>query len=1087
MKKKIILFFICFFMVFAFSYNNSKADTGYDDPAMPHYENGKVIWTTLDKKAVSYPTWETVGFTLRPDKVLEKHDGNPLWDNNYAKILLQDGWKKNIPIGNTGDTNTQFTIPEEYVSKAVEKANVTVDSLNTSGYYIYLNGIFHINYSATRHSAKIYTLKEIMYPGTVNWANPNDFKDRFDVPVKFKPKAQPVQITYMETNSNVKTTFKTIKNSDGIWTKDYKDDTNYTYTDGCGLGFSTSSYPTLTQVKTSGYSIPMKKSKIVNGVTEEYYLYRVHWSKLKDEIKSTSTGKMRKARDTMTVQTNPYENYERYKSELDTIRKRTFDVQDGGIEIVAVYKKFKEPVIPEDETTSTTISKDFTEPTIKAEIKADDFYTNIFTIESGIPTTATVYTTVSTDKQTLISYKLKKYEGVKNYKQKKLDEVASEKEGKDVYTYEYVERNFSYYTVEKLNIYTLDKAVLNNYCLPGETVTLKAKGNLTIASFDYTKYSGESDHIKEPKEDVLEVGQIKVRNDKVVINGMTLMSDEWCEKNTTKPNMQVFTSLTKESGYGNDSVFFQDNLLIDAEKKNGEYDSDGLLYYNLSAKIGSSDESTLEYEIEDINGTVIHTPTVCDVMITNVKSFNQMITPDQSCASLVLDRNFSISFPTTGTHRNIKGYGTRDYSKYIAKRQIQFPFDVYLNDTYYAKNTWITITDEITQFYLPTWVVEGSYTIHAKSISINAVTNNGLDLTEELANLEVENYVATDEIQVEVSGRIYGLNLYDISDYPTWENVFRLPNSLKLTGYNYSVGTKDQNGNSNHKNGKYTLTPVNGSHPFYKNIGAIKLGYVTRFTLQTVGSMSNNMDAIKITPRFYYVDYQGKNRVEVDMYYSETFLKKKQILVKVGSDKDKLNKKAYYLGDNYLSVPEEELETTAKVTGRDIKDVKYTKQNIWTYNNIILSTTMRTFVGDTFNGNRGVKDGVDFNTVAKSVQNWYCEYYLPSDVHIVKKGFDLERYMRDYGYVDFNESFWLENGYIIINFDIETIQNSERHLSYINAENALNGYCNMWNKEGYAYTKIDYKGNVFHFLDGDYVMYWTNKSAAKDYKSSGTH
>lgn len=1085
MKKKITLFLLCFIMCFLVSYNNSQADTGYDDPADPIYKNGTITWTTVDKKAVTYPTWETVGFTLRPDKCLPV--GNPRQDSNYATILLQDGWKTSEPIGNTGKINTTFIIPKDNVSKAVEKANVTVETLKDNSYYIYLNGIFHINFSVTRHSAKIYTLKEIMYPGSINWANPNDFRDRFDVPVPYEPEPQPVQITYMETNSNVKTTFKTIKNTNAVWTTEYIDNSNYTYEDGCGLGFSTSSYPTLKDVKTSGYSIPMKKSKIINGVTDEYYLYRVHWSKLTDEIKTTSTGKLRKARDTMTIQTNPYENYERYKSELDTIRKRTFEVKDGGIEIVAVYKKFKEPEIPEDETTSKTISKDFTEPNISAEIKADSFYSNLFTIESGIPTTETVYTTVSTDKQTLISYKLKKYEGVKNYKQKKLDEDATEREGKDIYTFEYVERNYSYYTIEKLNIYTLDKAVINNYCLPGETVTLQAQGNITIASINYTKYGDESAHIKEPKEDELEVEEIQVRNDKVVINGMNLMSDEWCEKNTISPNMQVFNSLTKESSYGYNGTFYKSNLLIDGSKKNGEYDSDGILYYKLSAHIGSSSESSLEYDIEDINSVVIHTPTVCDVKITDQKSFNQMIAPDQSCASLVLDKNFSISFPTTGNHNNIKGYGSRDYGKYILDRQLSMPFDVYLQGKYYPKNTWITISDEITQFYLPTWVEEGSYTILARSISINTFANNGLNFTEQLANFDIENYVATDEIDVEVSGRIYGMYLYDISDYPTWQNVFRLPNSLKLTGYKYTVGIKNQNGEMKNNIGTNTLPLVNGSHPIYNNLGVIKLGYVTRFSLQTVGNMSGEDDYINIKPKFYYVDYQGKNRVEVDLYYSETFLDKKQLLIKVGGEKDKLNKKSYYLGDSYMTVPEQEIESTAKVMGKTMNEIKYTKKNIWTFGNIMIPDTMRTYVGDTFNSTRGVKDGVGYSAVTQSVQNWYCEYYLPSEIHITKKDFDLDKYIKNNGYIDYKENFWLKPGYIIINFEIETIKNGERHLSYINLDNSAKGYCNMWKMEGYSYDKTDYKGNTFHFIDGDYVLYDTDKSAEKDYISSGTH
>ena len=92
--------------------------------------------------------------------------------------------------------------------------------------------------------------------------------------------------------------------------------------------------------------------------------------------------------------------------------------------------------------------------------------------------------------------------------------------------------------------------------------------------------------------------------------------------------------------------------------------------------------------------------------------------------------------------------------------------------TFVPKNTWTSVGED-TQFYLPTWVTEGKYTIDFRSIAINAKANSVTNKTETLANLELNNYVATDTVDVEVSGRIYGLYLYDITDYPMWENVFR--------------------------------------------------------------------------------------------------------------------------------------------------------------------------------------------------------------------------------------------------------------------------------------------------------------------------
>jgi hypothetical protein len=293
-----------------------------------------------------------------------------------------------------------------------------------------------------------------------------------------------------------------------------------------------------------------------------------------------------------------------------------------------------------------------------------------------------------------------------------------------------------------------------------------------------------------------------------------------------------------------------------------------------------------------------------------------------------------VKLPTEGNHRDILGYGYNDYAKYIASRQVKFPFDVYKGSsesgTYIKKNTWTSISTT-TQFYLPTWVDEGQYTISFRSTAINSASNNGSSQTETMANLDLTNYVATDTVKVEVSGRIYGLNLYDISDYPVWQNVFRKINSLSPTGFKYTVGTNDENGISNGQNSKYTLSLVNGSHPEYRNSGVIKTGYVTRFSLQTVGNMYGENDYIRIEPTFYYVDSNGNNRQEVDIYYSETFNGKKNIMVKMGSDLDLENKKSLITGDPYIAIPEEALKQTAQYEGIPLNEWKSQKKNIFTF------------------------------------------------------------------------------------------------------------------------------------------------------------
>ena len=122
---------------------------------------------------------------------------------------------------------------------------------------------------------------------------------------------------------------------------------------------------------------------------------------------------------------------------------------------------------------------------------------------------------------------------------------------------------------------------------------------------------------------------------------------------------------------------------------------------------------------------------------------------------------------------------------------------------------------------------------------------------------------------MEVSGRIYGLSIYDISDYPMWETVFRKPSSSILkknstsytdgTGkvnynknyyYTYTVGTNDQYGNDTGRNVKFTFPLVNGSHPYYRNQGILKTGYLVRFSLDTIGNMYSDGTSVVIKPTF---------------------------------------------------------------------------------------------------------------------------------------------------------------------------------------------------------------------------------------------
>ncbi|MCX7772869.1 MAG: hypothetical protein N2376_07130, partial [Clostridia bacterium] len=73
------------------------------------------------------------------------------------------------------------------------------------------------------------------------------------------------------------------------------------------------------------------------------------------------------------------------------------------------------------------------------------------------------------------------------------------------------------------------------------------------------------------------------------------------------------------------------------------------------------------------------------------------------------------------------------------------------------------------------------------------------------------------------------------------------------------------------------------------------------------------------------------------------------------------------------------------------------------------------------------------------------------------------------------------DGYIIVNFEIQTIKNqdfSQPILGYANNTN-----CNMWQMEGGQNVKKDSSNLTYSLEDGDVVFYYANKKSSDDYSS----
>lgn len=1027
-------------------------------------DDGKIIFRTTDTKATSGVRWKTVGFSITRERCLtgiKANGGYPL-RMEHAVVYLKDDWKDER--ASASKVYVTFTIPQSVVSTALIKAgmgDIKHDDV------LYLHGIFQVTHNGKDYGSKKYSLPAIST--AESWANPDDFRDRFDVKVLYKAPDEPISIQYKTSAGDI---------------------------------IETDTYPNTRWVKPgTKVSVDLTEQKMYQG--KKYKLYKSY-------IRNYLTQKSISGSGANTLNGDSFSK----------VQKRTISQRVGGVQFVAIMKQVREPKLESEES----LISEWDEPLPRGIIAADERGASIYDVEAGIPATESLYLNVFS-KNYLLSYEYENVVGKKEYeitfsKTYHLNWTELENDAHfnvinvpksrttTVSKTVTVTREYSYWKLVKLEYYTIQNATIKNHALPNGAVLLTPNGYIP-PKMDYSQYKTVDEHLKEPSfrknvtlssetidggdscpaiptEDFQtmgerEIGKIEVRNDKVKLGQKNISTDGWKQEKTEKP---IEYDGSVEIGQ---DVLYESNLLIPRETANDVYETAGSITYQAAVLLNSTNEKNLSFGVEELTDVTVHTPTVCDASVSDDRGFNQLLSPDRTRASLILDRNFTLYMPTEGEHLQIPGYGYRDYGKYIEERDVLFPFDVYLGSQYYRANTWITITDESADFYLPIWVNEGSYTIDCRASSISAKANQAEEMEEELANLQIDNYVAICQIPVEVSGRLYGLQITDISDYPLWYPVFRKQGSLKHSGLRYFVGDKNQNGIRRSDTRPLTIPLVSGSHPSNTQAGITATGYTFRFTMNTIGELYGENDYVQLTPSFFYISKDGKKRQEVDIYYTETINRQKEALVKVGSTMDLTNIKERYLGNPYMSVPEEEIKEKQRLTGQVQNEILYQLKPMFTFHHILLSEAFRTYTGQNYSPTGVIPVNVDEKKAAMSRQKWYGEYYLPSQVYVVPKDFDLVKAEEMYGSFNFREDFWLRDGYIMVQFDIVTIKNGKKHLSYTNLENAKTGFCNMWKMEGFNYQKMDSDGVVWQLKDGDTFLYNTRRRVSLDYRTGGTH
>lgn len=742
-----------------------------------------------------------------------------------------------------------------------------------------------------------------------------------------------------------------------------------------------------------------------------------------------------------------------------------------------------------------------------------------------------------------------------------------------------ITRAYGYWEITQLDYYTIDGAKVYNNVLPEGNAVISANSIYnSIPELIYQHSENLSEHVlapteirdnktieidgtivtggkKKPSYEYLSqeyitavvghvIGKNSVKNDLLKFNGTVVMDDQVTLYDTGNVDTSALVACDVMC---EPDCLYQKDYIIDASKLNETYYSTGIITYRRVASVNSRYYGgTMTYSIEGLNPVTIHTPVLCEPIAKgNNLPYVQLIHPNLDCLQLVLDENimlndFTLQISNSGEHIRQAGYNNRDFSynlyegptksnvknSYIQKKngvlrnEVKFPFDVYIHESdgiykYIAKNTWILIGRDMVTFHLPMWVNEGEYTVDCRTVAVNC-TEEFITQDEYHCNQSRYHYVATNSFSVEVSGRIYGMYIYDVTDYPIWSEVFRERNSLELkinhpnqhesgvmlpqynknAWYDYRSGINDSYGEDTKRLSKYTFPLMDGSHPKYNNVGVLKRGYTFRFSLSTIGNLYSDACKILIQPTFWHVDANGQNRTKVDLYYNEEINGEYHKLVKVGSNLDRVHLKQVRTGDPYLGIPKTELEATAGLKGMPYKTYVSQMEALFSFGQILISHPFRTFTNQAYRNrimtsqeaeeirNQGIRE----SDIDVRKQQWYAEYYIPGTAKAVKADFNVMEYARTYG-VDDQSEFWMDDGYLIVNFDIYTVDEyGNRRLSYTNAENHIEeNHCCMWVMEGFQVKKKDTNQREFQFKYGDVIMYDSIHNVNQDYIVGGTH
>lgn len=590
----------------------------------------------------------------------------------------------------------------------------------------------------------------------------------------------------------------------------------------------------------------------------------------------------------------------------------------------------------------------------------------IFDVKKGIPGSETLYVNLLGD-DFIAGYSYVTHVFTTTTKNKQRDPITKK------FVMVESQETHSYKEITNAYVYAIKKAEVHSKALDKGKVTLEPKqGYGVTVSMSQGTEVGYKDAV-------------------LTINGVDITAGE---------------NITHNQTIASDTLY-QDGIIIPNATPNvKDSQTTGKIYYELVFAYGNQNYAKERAVTFGGSPVTVHTPAVCYPSITYRKLKSNEIYHQKVADNPVFlkEETITVSYPTTGKHLDIPGYGDRDYAKYIGARQINFSFPVYegtdYNGKYIPAYTWVDYpAGDETTYFIPSWAEEDAeHRVMFRSLPINLTNKNDKNY-EMNANLDLKNYKAVEKIAVSVFGKFEGIKAFSTEDTTHKENL-TLP-----------------------------IQPKAGK--VKKRLDGVRLGFPVDFLVKTNADLFDKDDTIKIIPHYYFVDKKGK-KTEVDVYYSgsKTFKKISQANDVVGQ-RARLKEWSDYLKEEHISSTAKILDNQGRNTGLDAEGYrdallgdKYT--NLGDNSELALGERLKLYHGIDLAKKITKPVTVSKEEIEKSKQSWYVRFFLPNESYVVPKGTDLKKL----GGFKVTQAPFLHGGYILVNLEWQIYKDGELFMSY---------------------------------------------------------